>query len=66
MLYESASPSTSVADKRMLRTPSSSIALLPIADNTGASLTASTVTVITCDATYSPSVTDTVNCSLPL
>ena len=65
-LYSNTSPSTSNADNNKLSEISSSIALSPTDARTGASLTAFTVTVILCESLYSPSLTDTVNTSLPL
>ena len=65
-LYVNKSPSTSDPDNKKLREPSSFILLSPTDARAGASLTAFTVTVIFCESVSSPSLTDTVNVSLPL
>ena len=61
----SASPSISVAFNS--NTKSVSSAVVPATSSTvGASLTGTTVTVMDCESLYSPSLTLTLNSSLPL
>ena len=63
--YDNISPSTSYVDKSIINDSSSLVVKSPIDDNTGASFIALTVTVKPCEADRLPSLTVTINDSLP-